>query len=510
MCNACSIRQGCFSLAFAAISVFGGLRLSVAEPPERNFAAELYSMIGAQGHFAQPAGNPSSPPATAQPRGPLARLVVNPDRSSGAPPFALSDQGGAIQRYVEPVPGIDLGAYVGQVVVVRHDTGQTLLASQLELPPQALTPLIGEAGAGADTELTGSMPASRARTSSQAVRLAQYIDNDDATVQLLPENEEAAGPQMEMMSPDPISGQMVAPDMQLPAFPGEMISPGMAGPGYGAPYCDPTNCGSGVAEMYPAETMMGMEPCPRCGVVHGRMGAAQHGSFGQCSPKKTRYYGDIEFNFFRPTLSENVVGKLSESYQFSPRLILGFDGIGNLAGRARYWDYGRDIEVLNDDKLRLEFKVLDLEGTHRVVVHRTEVILAAGLRVAEIGITDDADEESDCNLAGLTMAADGNTALVAARGGRLAWVYGGRLSLLGGNWAGEDDSQFVNERVRDDNVLVHELYAGAQFNRRYRNLDLHARLVLEMQNWHSDVLAEDADVESIGFVGPGIQLGADF
>jgi hypothetical protein len=31
-----------------------------------------------------------------------------------------------------------------------------------------------------------------------------------------------------------------------------------------------------------------------------------------------------------------------------------------------------------------------------------------------------------------------------------------------------------------------------------------------MQNWRSDVLGEDADVDSIGLLGPAVQIGADF
>jgi hypothetical protein len=81
----------------------------------------------------------------APPRGPLARLVRTPDDGAGLPPYALADQSGAIQRYVEPVAGIDLEPHVDQIVTVRHDTGETLLASQLELPSQkSLLPLVGE------------------------------------------------------------------------------------------------------------------------------------------------------------------------------------------------------------------------------------------------------------------------------------------------------------------------------------------------------------------------------
>src|SRR6476646_10190869 len=81
--------------------------------------------------FQQPMNMPNMPR-----RAPMARLIENPDQTDGAPPFALADQTGTVQRYVEPVPGIDLASHVGQLVVVRHDTGSTILASQLELPPQ--------------------------------------------------------------------------------------------------------------------------------------------------------------------------------------------------------------------------------------------------------------------------------------------------------------------------------------------------------------------------------------
>jgi hypothetical protein len=52
--------------------------------------------------------------------------VKNPYEADGSPPFALTDQDGTIQRFVEPVPGIDLDMYLERVVIVRHDTGRTL------------------------------------------------------------------------------------------------------------------------------------------------------------------------------------------------------------------------------------------------------------------------------------------------------------------------------------------------------------------------------------------------
>src|SRR5262249_55581478 len=90
---------------------------------------------GSTAMFQQPMNMPG--------RTPMARLVENPDQTNGAPPFAVTDQTGTVQRYVEPVPGIDLTPHIGQVVTVRNDTGTTLLASQLELPPEALRPMVG-------------------------------------------------------------------------------------------------------------------------------------------------------------------------------------------------------------------------------------------------------------------------------------------------------------------------------------------------------------------------------
>ena len=55
-----------------------------------------------------------------------------------------------------------------------------------------------------------------------------------------------------------------------------------------------------------------------------------------------------------------------------------------------------------------------------------------------------------------------------------------------------------------------ELYAGVEVARAAATSTFSARVVFEMQNWHSDALADDAGIESIGFLGPALQLGAEF
>ncbi|TWT47289.1 BBP7 family outer membrane beta-barrel protein [Botrimarina hoheduenensis] len=76
----------------------------------------------------------------AEVEGPRALLIRNADSDPGAPPYALADEFGRVRRYVEPTPGVDLERFVGTQVRVRHDTGKTLLATQLDLPDR-LEPL---------------------------------------------------------------------------------------------------------------------------------------------------------------------------------------------------------------------------------------------------------------------------------------------------------------------------------------------------------------------------------
>ena len=67
------------------------------------------------------------------------KLVRNSRNSDGSPAFALLDRDGGILRYVEPVDSVDLRKHLGRVISVRHDTGDTLLATQLALPRASRT-----------------------------------------------------------------------------------------------------------------------------------------------------------------------------------------------------------------------------------------------------------------------------------------------------------------------------------------------------------------------------------
>lgn len=161
----------------------------------------------------------------------MARLIQNPDQTDGASPFALTDQSGTIQRYVEPVPGIDLSSSIGQVVTVHNDTGGTLLASQLELPPQALRPMVGNSDDryATVTDATGSWR--RAAEPAGGVQQVQYVDNDDASVQLLPDDTSMADPSaMATGSMMPLDG--MPPTSEFPPYAEQVGPPGMVGPMY--------------------------------------------------------------------------------------------------------------------------------------------------------------------------------------------------------------------------------------------------------------------------------------
>ena len=235
---------------------------------------------------------------------------------------------------------------MGQIVNVRHDTGPTLLASQLDLPREGLRPLVMQPQAAyglASAELT-YQSGSRSRFDA-GVRPVQYVDNDDSSVQLLPDEMSAGGPG---------NGQIPLMVDGYPGYPGAMMPGPMCGSECGPQcggqcgqqaYCDPMQCGPGMMQPYagpmvpyapyggyPNYAQVAPQSCPTPAVA--------------TAPQGPHIAGDVEFLFYRVHMSDDVVGKLSEKYEFSPRFILDFRNIGPFDGRIRYWTYGRDTNVV--------------------------------------------------------------------------------------------------------------------------------------------------------------------
>ena len=405
----------------------------------------------------------------ALPRGQLARLVHNPDPTPGAPPFALTDQSGVIQRYVEPVPGVDLNSYVDNVVVVRHDTGRTLLASQLELPSQPLYPMLGERSG--ISELMPLDNHDRNGGEVSGIERTQFADDDDATVQLLADAEElpdgvANGSSRQSGTIEPLKNRAGA-DAEYLSTPDLEIVPGPldCDPMYGSPHL------SGPA--FPG--LEGGQPCSECGNVHlpGECGPVFPGAvpgLGPNPPQLCRYYASAELNLLRTHFLEGPDGKLSEKYEASPRVTVGFNETGKIDGRVRYWHYSQDTPVLGGGRIGVEMDVLDIEATNVLGTDRFEVLTGGGLRLAGIELSDANDDGAGADLLGMTLFAEGRTFLCSFQDGRIAWVYGGRVSILGGDWGGDAGNDFTGGSVQDDNVVVHELHAGIVYAVRHPRL----------------------------------------
>jgi hypothetical protein len=513
------IMNSLHSYALAARMVFAGMLLlapcavAKAQPPGWNSAAYgLLPMVGPLPYGANydhaASAIPSHPsviPAQAPSRGPLARLIRNPNAMNGLPPYALADQAGRIQRYVEPMPGVDLESHIDRVVVVRHDTGRTLLASQLELPPVSLYPLPGSSqGGDMHVDVTNWPTSSAGRSSIQPV---QFADNDDHTVELLPNEEELPGASANQ-SGKASSTQPLPENWSRRDAAGERlrVEPGMSPATLDSAY--------GPLELIDPHTgMMDCNDCPHCQGPqfppdYSPPFLAARPSHRMSQPH-CRWYADFELNFIRTHLSDFVFGKLSEKYELSPRVIVGYQDSGLLDGRVRYWHYGQDTPVLGNSAVNVELDVMDIEATHGFGGKTAQFMIGGGLRLAGIDLTQDG-ASAGADLLGMTFFIDGCTPLWSLEGGRFAWIYGGRLSILGGDWGGDSGSLLAGGLMQDDNVVVHELHTGLDYAFCYEDVDFHVRAGFEMQNWHSDALSQNAGVDSIGFIGPGIQFGAAF
>jgi hypothetical protein len=220
------------------------------------------------------------------------------------------------------------------------------------------------------------------------------------------------------------------------------------------------------------------------------------------------YYTHIELFWMRAHVNEGALGKLSEQYELSPRFILGYEDAGGVGARVRYWTYGHQTPNLAsaDDAIRFEFDVLDLEATSRFGNDRSELVVGGGMRWADLRIILDGEAVS-ADMPGISFAADLRTMLCRNCYSEWASIAGVRWSLLGGDWEGSGND-FVSPD-RDDNMVVTEIYGGVEYVQHYTGYDVFARLVFEVQNWHSDVAAQTAGA-SIGFVGPGVHIGMNF
>ena len=205
-------------------------------------------------------------------------------------------------------------------------------------------------------------------------------------------------------------------------------------------------------------------------------------------------YAYYEFVWIRPHVNEDWVGKLSEEFKLSNRIVLGYENCCGWGGRARYWQYDHSITILDPAEMAMSLDVVDLEVTSRVGFRSTDILFGGGLRYVNWTIADGDGTPVDLQDAvGLTLAADARTPLCTYCNNRWSFVYGARWSILGGDWHGDNDVIDTiggTNIVRDDNLLVTELYSGVEYMFCWNGCTMFSRATAEMQNWRSDVLAE--------------------
>jgi hypothetical protein len=223
----CAFTRLCWPAIIVVCAISCSASFALADEPEQPAVGE--------GSYAQPHKAPQQwqprLPLSTQQRRPLARLIRNPDRSSGLPAYALTDQAGTIQRYIEPVPGIDLEPYVGYAVTVKRDTGRTLLATQLGLPGHDSDDDVDDLHGASQHAATGTpsniqaLFANLVDTPASGVQQAQYVQAPMPTAQ-----------SVVVQGAQPVVVPQASPQVMLPpgAVPQGTLPPGVV------PY-DPSN-----------------------------------------------------------------------------------------------------------------------------------------------------------------------------------------------------------------------------------------------------------------------------
>jgi Legionella pneumophila major outer membrane protein precursor len=251
------------SIALLVLAVLSAVQLS---HPPRASADTTTPAAAAAGKKTKPtysgAWTVQKFPADQQ-QGPMARLIRTPDTSGGQPPYALTDQTGQIQRFVEPVPGIDLEPYVGYVVVVGHDTGRTLLASQLVLPGTDSPAL--PANFGASRASGASMTEARDNwPNASAIQPVQYQQPVPGQQYMAPPGMMPIDPSGQMMMAPPPGGAppMMSPDSAPIYLDGPtMVDSSQAGNVWIVPGTCQQPCPQ--CQQMPYQPMQCQQPCPQ-------------------------------------------------------------------------------------------------------------------------------------------------------------------------------------------------------------------------------------------------------
>ena len=221
---------------------------------------------------------------------------------------------------------------------------------------------------------------------------------------------------------------------------------------------------------------------------------------------KRKITADVELLAQRTHFSEIPLGKLAEKYELAEKITLGVENPYGNGGRIRYWTYDRTTpNMQGGSDLRVDFDVIDFEGTTRFGNEYFDVTLSGGARWADIKIDIDQGRARN-DMPGASFGLDLRGLICHDCERQFDWrsVSGARFSVFGGDWEG---SHGLIPRTRDDNLTVMEIYGGVECTFFCYGREFYARIVMEAQNWRSDALGEAIGIDSIGFIGPGINLG---
>jgi hypothetical protein len=247
--------------------------------------------------------------------------------------------------------------------------------------------------------------------------------------------------------------------------------------------------------------------CSSCCLEEGCCGTCCEAD--SCDSSGRRITADVELMALRTHFGEDALGKLAEKYELSERITLGMENSQGIGGRVRYWTYDRSTPNLQGgSRLRADFDVIDFEGTTRFGTSWFDITLAGGVRWADIKLDVDSGRCRN-DMPGGSFGLDVRGLLCRDCDRNLVWrsISGARWSIFGGDW---ECSNGLIPFTRDDNLTVTEIYGGVECTKCCRGREVYARLVLEAQNWRSDALGEATDVDSISFIGPGVNLGVNF
>jgi hypothetical protein len=212
--------------------------------------------------------------------------------------------------------------------------------------------------------------------------------------------------------------------------------------------------------------------------------------------------------------------RLTDDFELAPRLVFGYDDA--IGARVRYWSYDEGtFEIFGGGTLqernRLDFDVIDLEATTHLRREGHDFLFAGGARIAHIdrnnntiGVLSNTTTFEKTTMGGVTLAAEGRTSIFAAESWGTAFVYGGRLSLLHGDWEGDNSDTMTPDtglNVQNERFIVPEVFTGVELH--YGNV--FTRMRVEMQDWQGGATETFTTVNhNFGFTGYGVDLGVTF